>query len=119
MLAMLWSLAYSVTPPREFDFMVCSLEILLAASLLENKTVPLMLGRDVLIYLLSAAQSKPADEPPRTLPAPGPRAEENEETEDSDDQTLLESRVSQLAFASDSGSKRSELLTSSDEEREF
>jgi hypothetical protein len=99
--------------------MVCSLEILLAASLLENKTVPSMLGRDVLIYLLSAAQPKPAEEPPRTLPAPGPRAEENEETEDSDEQTLLESRVSQLAFASDSGSKRSELLTSSDEEREF
>ena len=36
MLAMLWSLAYSVTSPQEFDFMVCSLEILLAASLLEN-----------------------------------------------------------------------------------
>ena len=80
--------------------------------------MPSMLGRDVLIYLLSAAQPKSADEPSRSLPAPGPGAEEDEDAEDSDGQTLLESRVSQLAFASDSDSKKSVILTSSEEEEE-
>ena len=75
-----------------------------------------MLGRDVLVYLLSAAQPKPAAEPSRPLPAPAPEPEEKEESEDSEGQTVLESQVGLLTFSSDEDSKDSGLLTSSEEE---
>jgi len=49
-----------VTSVREFEFIVTSLEILLAAQLLTGfKEVPQTLAQDVIGYLLSAAQPGP------------------------------------------------------------
>jgi hypothetical protein len=70
---MLWTLAESANCPRDFDMMVVSMEILMAAELLSLPGAQVFwitptLGIDVLFFLLKAARQKPQ------VPQPPPRS---------------------------------------------
>ena len=55
-LAMMWSMAVAVNHDRDFQVMLTSLEILLAASLLSKIKLPPAFAEDIFLYLFSSVQ---------------------------------------------------------------